>query len=207
MAVAGVVIIAFGFFIVRQINVNHRVMFPLKGTFFQNPNCVALTEIFCFFLFLAGSLMLDFLPLLIRVVLCVVLVFFWLMDFLRRGEPYIARKIIRIYKASKLKSPTANEQEALKDTAAIYLKSIGADDGSINSVISSLDRTRDDDFAKLTKISSEEKECFELRVLIGMLLNYHHMFSLHSSPFDSEHMRRDKNIEIACIREGVWISR
>ncbi len=101
MVVAGVTIIAFGFLMIRLINVNHRAMFNFKGDLFRNHSNVILMDSLCFVLFVAGPLMLNILPLSIRIIISVGLVIFLGIDVRRRSELAMARKIIRIYKSVK----------------------------------------------------------------------------------------------------------
>ncbi len=84
MAVTGIVIIALGLLHIKYININHRANFYEKGDLFRNHNNVRLIQVLCFLFFVGGPLMLNVLPLCLRIVISVVLIIFLVMD-VRKG--------------------------------------------------------------------------------------------------------------------------
>lgn len=213
MLIASAVFIAFGFLIIRQINVNHRAMFYLKGTLFRNQANVMIMDILCFALFVAGPMMINFLPLPARIGVSAALAFFLLNNVRKRSESAIAHKIVMIYKAVKFGKPEANEQDSLRETMSLYWKSIGVHDASINSYLTGIFSTRDDDPLRkgLVEISKElndgKKISFDLdiRGAISLVLNYHNDLSCYANFLELEKVRNNA-IEMACIQEGLLVN-
>lgn len=205
MEVAGVILIAFGILILRQINVNHRVQFLLKGTLFRNHRNVTLLVTLCFFLFFVGPLMLRFLPLSWRIAIALFLIILLVIDVKKRSEKSIARKIIRIYKNIKSRLPEPNEQQALRDTLAAYLKTIGTDDSSATAYIRGVFETEDPDYFKKMLMAMNEAGLdvsLHLSGLINLILNYHDDIYWYYNSLELSDIR-DKNISIALLEENI----